>query len=366
MPAAIRLAFVFVLLYGFLVAIKLMGGGIAMLGKETSAGLFEGISNPFAGLGLGVLATVLVQSSSTTTSTIVGLVGSGVLTVRSAVPMIMGANIGTTVTNTLVSAGHVRRSQEFERALAAATVHDFFNLLCVAIILPIEVLTGFLYKSATQLTGVLTLGEGVTYKSPIKKAVKAVYSQVVDGLESLGMDGAPLAITTGLLGVALTFICLLLITRNMRVLISDRLERTINNALGKGGWIGIPIGVAVTVAVQSSSITTSLLVPMCAAGVLTLHNAFPIMLGANIGTTVTALLASLAADSDAGLTIALVHTLFNLTGVLIFYPIPALRRIPIQLACWLARKTAVRPYFLLVYLAVVFVLIPLAGWLILR
>jgi len=365
-PPTLRLLLVFVLLYGFLVAIKLMGGGIAMMGKETSKGLFSGVSNPFAGLGLGVLATVLVQSSSTTTSTIVSLVGSGVLTVRSAVPMIMGANIGTTVTNTLVSVGHVRRSQEFERALAAATVHDFFNVLCVSLLLPLELMTGFLSKTATSLTDVLIVSDGATYKSPIKKAVKAAFNVVVDALEGLGLSGTPLAITVGLLGVALTFLCLIFITRNMRVMISSRLERVINNALGKGGWIGILIGIMVTISVQSSSITTSLLVPMCAAGVLTLENAFPIMLGANIGTTVTALLASLAADSSAGLTIALVHTLFNLVGVVVFYPFPRLRRIPIQLARLLATKASRRPAWLLVYVGVVFILIPLGGWLLLR
>ncbi|MFT5049073.1 MAG: sodium-dependent phosphate cotransporter [Chlamydiales bacterium] len=365
-PPLLRLLFVFGLLYGFLVAIKMMGGGIAMLGKETSQGLFSGVSNPFAGLGLGVLATVLVQSSSTTTATIVGLVGSGVLTVKAAVPMIMGANIGTTVTNTLVSIGHVRKSQEFERALAAATVHDFFNLLCVALLLPLELMTGFLSNGATALTDVLTVSAGTSYKSPIKKAVKYVFNGVVGALESFGLSGTPLAVTVGLLGVALTFLCLVLITRNMRVMISTRLERVINNALGKGGWIGILIGVMVTVAVQSSSITTSLLVPMCAAGVLTLENAFPIMLGANIGTTVTALLASLAADSSAGLTIALVHTLFNLVGVLLFYPFPVVRRIPIRMARLLATKACRQPLWLFAYVVVVFILIPLGGWLLLR
>ena len=136
-----------ILLYGFLVAIQMMGGAIKLMGKGASEGLFEGNLNPFAGLAVGVLATVLVQSSSTTTATIVSLVGSGALALKSAVPMIMGANIGTTVTNTLVSIGHVRRGQEFQRAFAAATVHDFFNVLCVALILPLELSTGVLSSS---------------------------------------------------------------------------------------------------------------------------------------------------------------------------------------------------------------------------
>jgi sodium-dependent phosphate cotransporter len=119
-----------------------------------------------------------------------------------------------------------------------------------------------------------------------------------------------------------------------------------------------------TIAVQSSSITTSLLVPMCAAGVLTLRNAFPIMLGANIGTTVTALLASLATDNENGLTIALVHTLFNVGGVMIIYPIPALRGIPIRLARLLSVRAQRNIFWVVGYVGFVFILLPLLGYLV--
>ena len=128
--------------------------------------------------------------------------------------------------------------------------------------------------------------------------------------------------------------------------------------------LGILIGILMTIAVQSSSITTSLLVPMCAAGVLTLRNAFPIMLGANIGTTVTALLASLATDNETGLTIALVHTLFNVGGVMIIYPIPFLRRIPLRLARILAVRAQRNMFWVVGYVGVVFILLPLCGYLV--
>jgi len=168
-----------------------------------------------------------------------------------------------------------------------------------------------------------------------------------------------------LLGIALTFVCLIFITKNMRVMISGPLERAMNRALGRSGLIGILVGIAVTVAVQSSSITTSLLVPMCAAGILTLPNAFPIMLGANIGTTVTALLASMATDQN-GLTIAIVHLMFNLLGVLIFYPIKSIRMIPIRLAEGLAERSAGNPFWLIAYMLTVFVGVPLLGYWIFR
>ena len=355
------------LLYGFLVAIQMMGGAIKLMGKGASEGLFEGNLNPFAGLAVGVLATVLVQSSSTTTATIVSLVGSGALKLSSAVPMIMGANIGTTVTNTLVSIGHVRRGQEFQRAFAAATVHDFFNVLCVALLLPLEMATGVLSKSAIALTGLLH-GEvgGGKLDSPIKAAIKSTYKQILSWLEGFGLEGTSLAVTVLVIGVALTFFCLVFITKNMRILISGRLEAALNRSLGRSGALGILVGALITVAVQSSSITTSLLVPLCAAGVLTLKNAFPLMLGANIGTTMTAMLASLATDKPEGLTIALVHLIFNLCGVLLFFPIPAMRRIPIRLATAMASLAQRNPLWVVAYVVVTFVLLPLIGWLTFR
>ena len=105
--------------------------------------------------------------------------------------------------------------------------------------------------------------------------------------------------------------------------------------LGSSALLAMLIGVAVTVMVQSSSITTSLLVPLAAAGVLRLEQAFPVTLGANIGTTVTAFLAALAVsgpNAAAGLEIALVHLLFNLTGILLVYPVPRIRRLPLRAA----------------------------------
>ena len=120
---ALRLGVVLLFLCGFLVAIQMMGGSIKLMGEGAAGSLFDGVSNPFAGLSVGVLATVMCQSSSATTSLIVGLVGSGgatALPITSAVPMVMGANIGTTVTNTIVSIGHIRRGAEFHRAFAAA------------------------------------------------------------------------------------------------------------------------------------------------------------------------------------------------------------------------------------------------------
>jgi sodium-dependent phosphate cotransporter len=104
-------------------------------------------------------------------------------------------------------------------------------------------------------------------------------------------------------------------------------------------------------------VTTSLLVPLAAAGVVNLHQLFPITVGANIGTTVTALLASLGGN-PAGLQIALVHLLFNSVGTALFVPIEALRRIPIRLAETLAGFTLKSRWYALAYVVVLFFGLP--------
>ncbi len=351
------------LLYAFLVGVKGLESGIQAFGQDVADRVFDNVTHPVAGLFAGILATVLVQSSSVTSATIVGLVGAGALPLVSAVPMIMGTNLGTTITNTLVSLGHVRQGAEFRRAFAGATVHDFFNLLTVAIALPLELATGFLSRGADGLTDLLGRGEnitGVTVESPIKAAVSWPIRQLESLMEAWS---SPLVGSVLLaIGVGLIFLALSNITRTMRTLVAGGIERSLNRMLDRGAGLGaMGLGVVVTILVQSSSITTSILIPMLAAGILTLNNAYPVTLGANVGTTITALLASLAAISPDALTIALVHTLFNLFGILLFYPVPAMRRIPIRLAEVTAEFAQQRHSLVLVYVAGGFIGVPLLG-----
>ena len=357
------------LLYLFLVGVSTLEAGIKALGSDFQEGLLESVTNPVAGLFAGMLATVLAQSSSVTTSTLVGLVGSGTLGVEAAAPMIMGANIGTTITNTIASLGHARRSEEFRRAFAAATMHDFFNILAVLVFFPLELTTGFLTHAAEALADVIArtgIAGGET-KSPVKEAVRAPVGWIRDLLDSVIDSDVLLGVVLVAFGMLLIFAALATLSRNMRALIAGRIERAMNTAVARGGgMVGLGTGVLITMGVQSSSITTSIIVPLVGSGVLTVRNAFPITLGANIGTTVTALLASLAVDLRAGLVIALHHVLFNVIGVAVLYPIPWGRHIPVALASRLA-DLATR-YRLLVGLYVVglFLILPLAGIVVLR
>ncbi len=359
---ALRLTLTLLFLYLFLVGVKSLETGISAFGSDFVDQVFASVANPVAGLAAGVLATVLVQSSSVTTATIVGLVGSGVLPVETAVPMVMGANIGTTVTNTLASLGHVRQSAYFERALAAATMHDYFNLLSVLVLLPLEMTTGLISGvSRWMADGVGGLLPQVgTGGSPIKDSIKAPVSLLGDAFESLGWEGIQGALFLAL-GIGLIFVALWMITRQMKRVMSGRIENAINGILGRGAGAGaMVVGLLMTVAVQSSSITTSILVPLVAAGVLTLRNAFPVTLGANLGTTVTALLASIAADSPDALVIAVAHVTFNILGIVIFYPFPRLRRLPLQLAVATARAAVTRKSLVAGYVVGVFIVVPVA------
>lgn len=361
----LRLLAVVALLLVFLVGIKGLGDGFKLLGRDTLDTFFAATSNPFVGLVVGILATTLVQSSSVTTSMIVGLVAApeNPLPLINAVPMIMGANIGTTVTNTIVSLAHMGRKDEFKRAFAVATCHDFFNFMTVALLLPLELATGYLSKASEVIAGLAGPMGGVDYDSPLDSVLKIGLAPI-KGLATLLFNGSTgQAVVTILLSGALIFFALGLIVTNMRQLMQTKVEQVLSRVLSANALVSMMVGMIATVAVQSSSITTSLLVPLAGAGMVTLRQAFPITLGANVGTTLTALLASMAAsgaNAKFGVQIALVHLLFNLTGILLIYPVPAVRELPMKASAWLARVAVRSKRYALLYVAGIFFGVPAA------
>merc|ERR1711990_106644 len=142
---------VFFCIWVFLLTLSIMGTGFKLLGGKDSAKMFDVADNPISALLIGVLATVLVQSSSTTTSIIVSMVGADELSVNIAIFMIMGANIGTSVTNTIVAMGHFSNADDLRRGFAAATVHDMFNMLNVLVMLPLNWIYPFLQKMTYEM-----------------------------------------------------------------------------------------------------------------------------------------------------------------------------------------------------------------------
>ncbi len=249
----------------------LAGVGVFIVGMnfmsdalEKSAGtgmkrLLEKISNNrFSGVGIGAAVTAIVQSSSATSVMVIGLVNAGVMTLMQATPIIMGANIGTTITGVLV-----------------ALKNDYFNMAMYLLAFA-GVMMGFFKKEKIKIAGSLCCGLGLIFV----------------GLEVMSSEqafGNPLV-------------------ENMFTNIFQRIDFPL---------LLILVGVIFTALIQSSSAATGVVITMVGAGVLPLNMALFIVLGANIGTCVTALLASVGANSNSK-RVALIHFTFNTIGTILF------------------------------------------------
>lgn len=406
-------------LYFFLFSLELLGNSAKVLGGCSAGGLLSSDTNPVAGLVIGELATALVQSSSTTTSIVVTLVGADAVSVKNGIYLIMGANIGTSVTNTIIAMGQMGSGDQLERAFAGATVHDLFNLLSVAVLFPLELISGYLYY-LTKAMLPDSVSKGDKWEGPLKKIVSPLAGRVlkankdvikqtatgdvescaeyypvtcVDGIEdykhcvkceetetcSVGLitcdkkTGCPAFFQHGatkqndttsggvclFLSLVLLLICLMGLVNVLQRGLMGMSTRIIYKATKVPGVVAIVIGAAITVLVQSSSITTSVLTPIVGLGVIQLEQMLPLTLGANIGTTVTGLLAALVSGKVEALQVALAHLFFNLSGIVIWYPLPFMRKVPLEgaraLGKWTRRSKAIPP----IYIIMVFFVIPL-------
>ncbi len=249
----------------------LAGVGVFIVGmnfmsdsQEKSAGsamkrLLEKISNNrFSGVGIGAGVTAIIQSSSATSVMVIGLVNAGVMTLMQATPIIMGANIGTTITGVLV-----------------ALKNDYFNMAMYLLAFA-GVMMGFFKKEKVKIAGGLCCGLGLIFV----------------GLEVMSSDQA--------FGNELV--------ENMFTNIFQRIDYPL---------LLILVGVIFTALIQSSSAATGVVITMVGAGVLPLDMALFIVLGANIGTCVTALLASIGANANSK-RVALIHFTFNTIGTILF------------------------------------------------
>lgn len=339
----------FFFLYLFLFSLELMGMSLKLFGKGLAETLISTTTNPLVGLFIGILATSIIQSSSSTTAIVVGLVAGGALTVPNAIPIVMGANIGTSVTNLLVSLTQIRRDVEFRRAFSAAIVHDFFNVLAVILLFPLQYFTNFLGVGATFLGKIFQGIGGLDFLSPVD-----VLTEPPAALLKQLLGDHPWV----LLGLSL-FLLLLALTRmvkSLKFLVVKKAEAWFDQHLFKTALRAFLVGLMLTALVQSSSITTSLAVPMAGAGLLTIVQIFPYTLGANVGTTVTAMLAALVTGNLSAIVVAFSHLLFNLSGIVVWWP---LRWIPITLAKKFADFATRYKLVPILYIVVVFFVIPI-------
>jgi len=347
-----RILLILLGIFVFLFSIELMGDAFNSLGREVAESIITATSNPFIGLFIGLLVTALIQSSSTTTSMIVALVASGSITLANAVPMIMGANIGTTLTSTIVSLGYIAKRDEFKRAIAAGTVHDFFNILTVLILFPLEYYYGIISFLAQDITSLL----GITSVNEDGGATGYQLFQLIPFTNTI-VD----LINSPFISIGLSFLLLFGSIKFLSRLISKMLmgesEERLQLIFFTNPFKSFLWGLLVTGAVQSSSVTTSLVVPFSATGKINLNRIMPFILGANVGTTITAFIAAMF-RSELVVSIAITHLIINVIGVLIFLPIPFMRKLLIGIADQFGRITSLHRITGFLYIILMFFIIP--------
>ncbi len=347
----------------FFTSLNLLGEGFELLGEGAAETLIATTNNPITAFLVGILATTLVQSSSTTTSLTVAIVATGTITPAAAIPIMIGANIGTSVTNTIVALGHHDNRDEFRRAFTGSMVLDYFNIIAAFIFLPLEIFAHVLSWPSTQLTNMLVGAGAINLFSPLDIIVEPIANFIVGITQETGW--IVLITAFGLLYFSLKGL-----VNSLKAILDQNVEEKIKKYLFGSWWQAMLFGLGITIAVQSSSITTSVLVPLIALGVVLALQALPYFLGANIGTSTTALLAALALASDGGsegtaaLMVALVHMIFDIFAIILLFPIKKIREIPV----WLANKSAdvitKSQAAAIAYIAIVFYLLPFGGiWL---
>ncbi len=367
-PGWLRGVYAGLCLYFFLTALNMMGAGLGTFGGENDllVRAFEYGRNPFIALMGAVVVTAIVQSSSFTTALIVTLVATGEMTLGTAVFAIMGANIGTSVTAVLVALANLRIRRNFRRSFTAALYHDLFNLLTVAVLFPLEWITGLLHETGrgilTRIAGwgadMIGLEEFARPDSPVRVITRPLVSLV----ESVSAFAIPSVMWQGVavavVGLLLLFMSLVFMVRNLRGALLRHLDNLFRSYFFRTDLRSYGVGVFSTVAVQSSTITTSLMVPLAGAGVVPMRRLLPFMMGSNLATTITSILAATANPVAAAMTVALVHVLFNLMGTAIWYP---LRKVPISIANWYGKLASNALGYAFAFLLLIFLVIPLAG-----
>ena len=345
----LRILFLIFSIYLFFLSITLMGCSLKYLGKGFTENLMKTTSSPFVGLFIGILCTSIVQSSSTTTSVLIGLVGGGLLRVENAIYVVMGANIGTTITNGMVSLTHIKRDHEFKRAFSASVVHDFFNITAVLVIFPIQYYTNFLVDFASFLGKTFENVGGLKLINPIQIITAPIVGIIGD---LTGHQGTLML----LLSLIFLFFALKNMVKTIKKLVIEKVETFFDKIIFNTPLRALFFGLVLTAIVQSSSITISMAVPLAGAGILTIEQIFPYALGANVGTTITALLASCATNNISAIILAFAHFLFNFIGIFLIYPI---RKIPIFLAKKFALLCTQNKWIVISYMVILFFILPL-------
>jgi solute carrier family 34 (sodium-dependent phosphate cotransporter) len=351
--AGLKIVGLLLSLYFFIVGVCGMGDAFTMFGGDFAEKVMGATKNPLAALMMGFLATSIVQSSAATITIVVGMVAGNVLTISAAVPMIMGANIGTTITAMLVSFACVRKKDEFERAYGAALLHLAFNVITTLILFPLEYATGLLSKLAGYGTALFQHFGGMVLCNPLKLATQPA----IDVIEKLCFHNA---IAFLIVMTVLMYATLAGLVAILQGMVMVKVEKFFDKVLFSSWQRSMLFGIFLTATIQTSSVTTSLAITLVGAGAMKLAQSYAFTLGANIGTTITTFIAALATASPLSITVAFSHVLFNIIGVLIIWPFPAIRKLPLDLVTATARWCVSIRFMPIIFIAVVYFILPAA------
>ncbi|RNA36598.1 sodium-dependent phosphate transport 2B [Brachionus plicatilis] len=417
--SSIKIIFLTLLLYVFLLSLNFLTIGFTLVSphalKADHAIQFL-LSNPLAALSIGILVTAVLQSATATSSIVVTMVGAGIIpSAKKAIPIIMGSNIGTCVTNSLVALTLSGDPVEFKRAFSAATLNDIFNYLTTIILLFLDVTFDFLHVLSKKITNLMPENvqdlKKANFIEEILRPVSDLFIKLnetsIEAIqygsnnteiasrccESLDQDNGTVNQTecaqcdyltmpmidhfgdgfTGLFFIIFSLIiltaCLFGIVKILSLFIVGPIARGVRSAVnaslpGKMRWLTQVIlfffAFFLTLIVQSSNIITATLVPLCGIGMVSLHRVYVMTLGSNIGTTVTGILSALTQPTYAikkSMQLAIVNTLFNLFGVVLWLPLPFMR-FPKIFSRKLGDVIYEHKWFLYVYAFMCYVILP--------
>lgn len=336
----------------FMLSINLLSYSFQGLREEIASLILSVTMNPFIGLFIGLLLTAVIQSSSISTSMVVALVGSGTISLSAAVPLIMGANVGTTLTSTIISLSFITHRRAFRKAISAGVVHDIYNIMLVILLFPLEYYYQGLSRTSIWLVNTLGIADPEATSELVYLGSFSANGIDESFVNVVGSHWLVLVLACSMLFFSIKYISNV-ISKSLIGESKDKLKKYIfTNPYKSFLWGG-----GLTAAVQSSSITTSLIIPLVATNKVSLAKSFPFIIGANIGTTITALIASFFA-TEVAVSIAIVHLLFNSLGVLLFLPIASIRRIPIGVAALFGRLTLRHRLYGFLYIVLMFFIIP--------
>lgn len=341
--ASVRWAGVLGAVLVMILAIYLILDGAFGLGSAGVARLFDLATHPVIGLLIGIIATASIQSSTAVTALTVTAVGTGGITVSVAVPIILGANIGTTITASIVAFGYLGDRPSFRRAFTAASLHTWYNTIFGLAAFVLEMLFHPLSRLAS-LVSVSVVGE----PTESGRGLYQLYSPLVDALGVDGLLGSLsdrrlAAVLAILAGTLLVLGAIRFINAQLAVLTAATTRTLLERSSGASDALGVTSGALVTMSVNASSVTVSSLLPFAVARTLTRREVLSIILGANVGTTLMSLLAALAVPGPLGVLAvqaALVHVTFNVVGTLILLIVRPLRDRIIALAEFSGRIAA--------------------------